>query len=253
MNSTRVVIIEDEPIAANNLERLIKQIEPGITVLAILASIKQATEWFSRNNADLIFMDIQLSDGLSFKIFEQVNITAPVIFTTAYDQYAIKAFKSNGIDYLLKPIDTDELEASLRKFKSLTNNTPDYIALKSLLAGIKLGSNYKQRYLVQAGNRIRSIPVSEIRYFYFTEKSVFITTADNRQYATEYSLDKLEEMVDLEVFFRINRRMLVSFQSISKISTLSKSRIELLLNPPFAEEVLVSFNKAPAFRQWLDR
>jgi len=253
MNKIRVVIIEDEPIAAKNLERLIKEIEPEIRVLAILESIKQSVEWFSVNNADLIFMDIQLSDGLSFKIFERVNITAPVIFTTAYDQYAIKAFKSNGIDYLLKPIDADELEVSIKKFRKLTNNFPDYNTLKQLLAGIKPENKYKQRYMVQAGNRIRSIPVADIRYFYFTEKSVFITTADNRQFATEYSLDKLEEMVDPEFFFRINRRMLVSFQSISKISTLSKSRIELMLNPAFAEEVLVSFNKTPSFRQWLDR
>jgi two-component system, LytTR family, response regulator LytT len=253
MNKLKVVVVEDEPIAANNLEKLILKIDPDIDVMANIASVKQAVSWFSSNNVDLILMDIQLSDGLSFKIFEQIKLNTPVIFTTAYDQYAIKAFKSNGIDYLLKPIDVNELEAALKKYRNLTQSAPDYTILKSLLAGIKPVVDYKQRFMVQAGNKIRSIPVNDIRYFYFTDKAVFITTSENRQYPTEYSLDKLEELVDPDVFFRINRRMLVSFQSISKISTLSKSRIEIELTPPFDEEVLVSFNKTPAFRQWLDR
>jgi two-component system, LytTR family, response regulator LytT len=253
MNKLRVVIIEDESIAAANLQKLILKIEPDFDIVAILASVKQAVNWFSSANADLIFMDIQLSDGLSFKIFEQISFKTPVIFTTAYDQYAIKAFKSNGIDYILKPIDEDELKAALRKYRNLTSGAADYSMLKNILLGIKPVVDYKQRFIVQAGNRIRSIPTNDIRYFFFTEKSVFITTSENRQFPTEYSLDKLEEIVDPNIFFRINRRMLVTFKSISKISTLSKSRIQLELNPPFDEEVLVSFNKTPAFREWLDR
>jgi two-component system, LytTR family, response regulator LytT len=253
MNKLKIVIVEDELIAAKNLEKLICEIEPEVVILAILSSVKQAVEWFSKNQAELIFMDIQLSDGLSFKIFEQVTLNAPVIFTTAFDQYAIKAFKSNGIDYLLKPIDAEEVRAALKKFNSLSRNTIDFEILKNILAGNKAIAEYKQRFMVQAGNRIRSIPTEDIRYFYFIEKSVFISTSDNHRYPSEYSLDKLEELVNPDSFFRINRRLLVSFQSISKISTLSKSRIKLELTPSFEEEVLVSFNKTPAFREWLNR
>jgi two-component system, LytTR family, response regulator LytT len=253
MNKLNVVIVEDERIAAKNLEKLILEIEPGIIVLAVLSSVKQAVDWFTLNHADLIFMDIQLSDGLSFKIFDQVNFSTPVIFTTAYDQFAIKAFKSNGIDYLLKPIDKSELETSLNKYKSLTKNTTDYNLIKNLLSGIKPAPEYKQRFMVQAGNKIKSIPVSDIGYFYFLDKAVFLCTSDKHNYPTEYSLDKLEEIVDPDVFFRINRRMLVSIKSISKISSLSRSRIQLELSPVFSEEVLVSFNKTHLFREWLDK
>jgi two-component system response regulator LytT len=253
MNSLKVVIIEDERIAAKNLEKLILEIEPDILVLAILSSVKLAVEWFSFNHADLVFMDIQLSDGLSFKIFDQISFTSPVIFTTAYDQYAIKAFKSNGIDYLLKPIDSSELETAIKKFRTLTKNTADYTLIKNLLEGIKPNLDYKQRFMVQAGNKIRSIPVIEIGYFYFLDKSVFLCTNDNHNYPTEYSLDKLEEMLDPDNFFRINRRMLVSIKSIIKISSLSKSRIQLEISPAFNEEVLVSFNKTHLFREWLDK
>jgi two-component system, LytTR family, response regulator LytT len=253
MNKLKVVIVEDESIAAKNLQKLVLKIEADFEIVALLASIKQAVDWFSLNKADLVFMDIQLSDGLSFKIFDQVSIKSPVIFTTAYDQYAIKAFKTNGIDYLLKPIDEEELKASITKYKNLTRQSPDYSVLKNLLAGLKSNIDYKQRFIVQAGTKIRSIPINDIGYFYFNDKSVYITTVENRQYPTEYSLDKLEELVDPDIFFRINRRMLISFKSISKISTLSKSRIELELNPPYEEEVLVSFNKTPSFRDWLDR
>jgi two-component system, LytTR family, response regulator LytT len=253
MNKTKVVIIEDESIAAKNLQKLVLKIEIDFEIVVLLSSVKQAVEWFSINKADLVFMDIHLSDGLSFRIFELVNISSPVIFTTAYDQYAIKAFKSNGIDYILKPIDEEELRIAIMKFKKLVQPSPDYSVIKTLLSGLKPAVEYKQRFMVQAGNKIRSIPVEDISYFYFNEKAVYLTTKENRQYPTEYSLDKLEELVDPVQFFRINRRMLVSFKSIVKISTLSKSRIELELIPPFEEEVLVSFNKTPSFREWLDR
>jgi DNA-binding LytR/AlgR family response regulator len=253
MNKIKIVIVEDEMIAAKNLEKQILKIEPELSVLAILSSVKQAVEWFSNNRADLVFMDIQLSDGLSFKIFDQVSFDAPVIFTTAYDQYAIKAFKSNGIDYLLKPIDAAELEVALVKFKNLTKGTTEIDLIKNLLSSLRPATDYKQRFMVQAGNRIRSISSEDIRYFFFTDKSVFICTFDNHRYPAEYSLDKLEEMVNPAIFFRINRRILASFHSIIKISTLSKSRIRLELSPAFEEEVLVSFNKTPLFRDWLDR
>lgn len=254
MNKLKIVIVEDEKIAANNLQKLILKIDPEITVLAILSSVKQSIAWFEENDADLIFMDIQLGDGQSFKIFDNVHIKSPVIFTTAFDQYAIKAFKSNGIDYLLKPIDEGELAIAINKYKTwLSNENTDYSALKELLSHVQSKPEYKQRFIINAGSRIRSVSVDEIAYFYFTEKSVFICTYQDRKFPTEYSLDKLEEIISPDNFFRINRRILVNINAIDKMYSLSKSRIKLELKPAYEEEVLVSFNKTHLFRQWLDK
>jgi two-component system, LytTR family, response regulator LytT len=253
MNNLKIAIIEDEKITAINLEKMILKLEPGARILATLASVKQAREWLSSNQPDLIFMDIELGDGQSFDLFENLSIKAPVIFTTAYDQFAIKAFKANGIDYLLKPIDESELEAALHKFRNLINTGFDPALLKELFSSAQQKKDYKQRFMIQAGSRIRSIPVTDVAYFYFLEKAVFICTFENRRYPAEFSLDKLEEVVNPIDFFRINRKMIVSIKSIYTIYTLSKSRIKLELRPDFDEEVLVSFNKAPAFREWLNK
>jgi two-component system, LytTR family, response regulator LytT len=253
MNKYSVVIVEDEKIAAENLGKLMLKLEPEIRVVAILTSVNQSVKWFSSNEADLIYMDIQLGDGQSFNIFEKVSIKTPVIFTTAYDQYAIKAFKANGIDYLLKPIDEAELKAALEKYKNLVQKQPDLNLLRELLSQSHHKTEYKQRFMIQAGSRIRTIPVENIAYFYFVEKAVFICTYDNHRFATEHSLDRLEELTDPDVFFRINRRLLISIKSIEKIYSLSKSRIKLELKPAFEDEVLVSFNKTPAFREWLNK
>ncbi len=253
MNRLKVAIIEDEGIAARNLEKLILKLKPEFNITKILSSVRQSVEWLSANQVDLIFMDIQLGDGQSFKIFENVDLKTPVVFTTAYDQYAIKAFKANGIDYLLKPIDETELVAALRKFRNMIQQQPDIQLIKEIFLKANRNVEYKQRFMVQAGSRIRSVPIEEIAYFYFTEKSVFLCTSDNHRFPAEYSLDKLEDLTDPDIFFRINRRMLVSISSIEKIFSLSKSRIKLELKPSFEEEVLVSFNKTPAFREWLDK
>jgi two-component system, LytTR family, response regulator LytT len=253
MNNLNIVIIEDEKITADNLAQLIVKIEPGAQVIAILASVKQAITWLSLNQADLLFMDIELGDGQSFEIFEQVTVKSPVIFTTAYDQYAIKAFKKNGIDYLLKPIDESELKAAIQKYQGLVNSNPDFSALRALISKVQPVRNFRQRFLIQAGSRIRSIPVSEIAYFYFSGKDTFICTFENRKYPAEYSLDKLEEMVDPDVYYRINRKMVVNIKSIQQIYSLSKSRLKLELLPPFEEDVLVSFNKTFDFRDWLNK
>ena len=253
MNRIRVVIVEDEKIAAANLEKLAVKVDPDIQVIAILSSVQQAIQWFMYNVADLVFMDIQLGDGQSFKIFENVSIKSPVIFTTAYDQYAIKAFKTNGIDYLLKPIDENELAASVKKFRDLTQKDYNHTSLQDIIHYLGNVPEYKQRFMVQAGHRIRSIPAGEIAYFYFTEKVVFLCTYENRKFPIDYSLDKLEDFINPEIFFRINRRIIVSIEAISKIYSLSKSRIKLELKPEFEDEVLVSFNKTPSFRTWLNK
>jgi DNA-binding LytR/AlgR family response regulator len=253
MNNPKVVIVEDEKITADNLAKLILKILPDARIMAILASVKQATSWLSMNHADLIFMDIELGDGQSFNIFDQVTVSSPVVFTTAYDQYAIKAFKKNGIDYLLKPIDESELKAAIDKFQNLVSKTPDISALSELIASVQTVKTYKQRFMIQAGSRIRTIPVNEIAYFYFSGKDTFICTFENRHYPAEYSLDKLEDMIDPDVYFRINRKMILSIKSIHQIYSLSKSRLKLELHPSFEEEVLVSFNKTTDFRNWLNK
>lgn len=249
----KVVIVEDEKPAADNLEKLLRKVESGVEVVARLASVRKSVEWFSSNQADLVLMDIELGDGQSFQIFEQVNLATPVIFTTAYDQYAIRAFRSNGIDYLLKPIDEEELARALRKYKNFAAPGVSLDVLRNWMTGLKTEKEYKKRFLVQAGSRIRTIPVGDIAYFFFLGGDTYFCTGDNRRFPAEQSLDRLEELLHPDSFFRINRKMIVSFGCIDKIFTMSRSRIKLVLNPPFEEEVLVSFNKAPEFRSWLNR
>jgi|WetSurMetagenome_2_1015567.scaffolds.fasta_scaffold06689_3 DNA-binding LytR/AlgR family response regulator len=253
MNSIKVLIVEDEKIAAVNLAGMIVQVEPEARILAILSSVKQAIEWFSANHADLIFMDIELGDGQSFEIFSHVKVQEPVIFTTAYDQFAIKAFKSNGIDYLLKPIDEAELKTAIEKYRHLVKTGNNYTMLKELFSTVSTGKEYKKRFMIQAGSRIRTIPVEDVAYFYFSEKATFLCTNDNHHFPVEFSLDKLEGVVDPNQFYRINRQMIVALNAIRKIYSLSKSRIKLELFPAFTGEVLLSFNKTPDFRDWLNK
>lgn len=248
-----VLIIEDEKIAADNLEKTLKSIDGDINVLDKLESIRDSVNWLGKNTAELIFLDIHLSDGLSFKIFEQIEINTPIIFTTAYDQYAIKAFKLNSVDYLLKPIDKEELLKSLEKYKLLhlkKDLSPfDYQALINALSDKK---EYQKRFMVYAGSKLKSIKAEEIAYFYSMEKGTYLCTFDNVSYSLSFSLDRVEEMVDPEKFFRINRRFHVHIDAIENIYTLSKSRIKVELKPKIDEETLVSFNKTHEFRNWLN-
>ena len=192
----KVVIIEDEKILANKLEEYLSEIDTSIEVLAKIGTVRDATNWLNNNEADLLFLDIQLSDGLSFDIFEQVDISTPVIFTTAYDQYAIKAFKNNGIDYLLKPISFDELRKSIEKYKDLFRNqtvyNPDFKAMINALK--KKSESYKKRFTINVGSKIRIINTDDIAYFYSTNKAVFLRTINNQDFDVDYSLTKLENL-----------------------------------------------------------
>jgi DNA-binding LytR/AlgR family response regulator len=247
-----VIIIEDEQITANNLERLLLEIDSKITILAKLESIRASVKWLSQNSCDLIFMDIHLSDGNSFSIFEQTEVKIPVIFTTAYDQYAIKAFKHNSIDYLLKPINQKELEQSIKKFKEtkIQSQTPD---ITSLIRSIQSPQVYQERFLVNAGQKLKTIKTTDIAYFYVQEKGVFLCTFENKNYDLSYTLDKLEEMLDPRIFFRINRQFIVHIDSIEQMHTVSKSRLKLDTKPHSPDEMIVSFNNVHAFREWLNK
>lgn len=250
----RAVIIEDELPAAQRLEKMLSSIDPEIQVVAKHDSIKSSVKWFGENaQPDLLFLDIQLGDGLSFEIFSRVSVKSFVIFTTAYDEYAIKAFELNSIDYLLKPVDRAKLAKSIQKFREL--NRPEasidmMLELKRLLE--RRGPVYKKRFAIAAGSRIRSVETGEIAFFRSTEKNTFLCTFDAREYPLEFSLDRLETMIDPETFFRISRQHIIHYKAITKISILSKSRLELTVTGS-PEKMQVSSARTHAFREWIDR
>lgn len=250
----RILIIEDEEPAAERLEKLLLDLDPEIEIIGKIDSVSAAVEWFRTNShPDLLMLDIQLSDRVSFDIFKEVDVDASVIFTTAYDEYAIRAFDLNSIDYLLKPISSEKLKKSLDKFKKLHSGSRD-INVEALLSAMKQGKDaYKQRFMISMGSRIRSIEAGHIGYFYSLDKSTFLCSDEGRNYPVDYSLDKLEELLDPDQFFRINRRFIVSYRSIEQVQVLSKSRIEVITKPPPEETLLVSAARSHAFRLWLDR
>jgi len=248
-----VVIIEDERLAADRLEELLKEIDSSIAVSARLVSVEQSVAWLRAHTPDLIFLDIYLSDGLSFSIFDAIDVASPIVFTTAYDQYAIRAFKVNSIDYLLKPIRAEELRSALRKFRTVTAS--NRLDMEEVIRTIRdKDDGYKKRFLVQFAGRIRKVQAEEIAYFFAMEKSVFLTTFENKVYPVDFTLDALEPIMDPSSFFRINRKMIVSFDAIRSMVPYSRSRIKIELHPsePAGVEALVSVERSGAFKRWLD-
>lgn len=249
-----ILIVEDEPLAANRLQRLIKELEPEAQVVEVLDSVKGVVKWLKSNQADLIFLDIHLADGNSFSIFDQVEVNTPIIFSTAYDQYAIKAFKVNSVDYLLKPIEKEDLAASLKKYKGGLP-APSERDLQALVQAIKgqQQEEYQKRFIVTAGDKIKSIAAEEVAYFFGRQKYVFLVTKDNRRHIVDYTLGNLETLLNPDDFFRINRQFIISFPAISNMFTYSKSRIKIEMDPPTEIEAIVSIDKAKRFREWLNR
>ncbi len=249
-----VLIIEDEKIAANNLEKMLHQIDRNINVQSKIDSIDESVKWLSNNTTDLIFLDIHLADGLCFKIFEQIEIKTPIIFTTAYDQYAIKAFKVNSIDYLLKPVETQQLEQSLEKFKELNQvQSVKNIDFDALINFYTNQIKYQERFIVRYAQKIKSIKTSEIAYFFANNENIFLCTKGNNNYPVDYSLDKLENIINPKDFFRINRQFIVNISSIEKMYSLSKSRIKIELNPKADSEIIVSYSRMSDFKKWLNQ
>lgn len=250
----KVLIIEDEKPAADKLKRMLSEKHREITILGILETVESSINWFMNNQQpDLIFMDIQLNDGISFEIFESVKITAPVIFTTAYDEYAIRAFKVNSIDYLLKPIDRTALDKSLEKYSTLypvakTDDKKIDLLLNQLV------KNYKTRFFIKFGSHCRSILTDEIKYFFIVERSTFIKTMQGKIFDVEYSLDQLERMLDPEKFYRINRKFILNLSAITDIITWSSNRLKIkMANEEENHEMVVSREKVSEFKRWLDR
>jgi DNA-binding LytR/AlgR family response regulator len=247
-----VIILEDEPRAANYLERLIQKAAPEMHIVAKLESVRDAVP-FLKSNPDiaLIFSDIQLADGLSFEIFGQVSVKCPIIFTTAYDHYAIEAFKTNGIDYLLKPVEEERLKQAIEKTKLFSPS----LALEKLLSISQSvqAKNYKSRFMVKVGDKIKSIPIEEILAFYSLEKATYIHTATNRDYCIDYSVDQLETLLDPNVCFRINRKYIVSIQACSNILAWTNSRLRLKIEGISDEDIIVARERVQDFKEWLDR
>ncbi len=249
------LIIEDEEPAYRRLHKMMKELEPGHTLLNQIVSVSSAVKWFKDNeHPDLIISDIQLSDGVSFEIFKQVDIKCPVIFTTAYDQYAIEAFKVNSIDYLLKPVKKDELEKAVTKFKTLTPATAaPAIDINKLLQSLQpaAGNEYKKRFVVRYGEHIKTIDIEEVVYFYTEDKATFLCTKDARRFVVDFNLDTLDSILDPKVFFRINRQFIISIHSIAEMFAYSKSRVLIKLNPAAKHETIVSTERSADFKHWL--
>lgn len=251
----RVLILEDEEPAAKRLLKMLKEIEPDLELLDSIVSVTSAVKWFRQNDTpDLIFSDIQLSDGISFEIFKEVKPSCPVIFVTAYDQYALDAFKLNSIDYLLKPIKKTELEAAItkfRNFKPAITAAPAFDINKLLEAYSVQGHSYKDRFVVRYGEHIKTINTGEIAYFNTEDKVNFLTTHEGRRYIIDFNLDNLEAVLNPKLFFRINRQFIISINSIAEMFAYSKSRVLVKLKPATKTETIVSTERSAGFKTWL--
>lgn len=249
----KVVIIEDEKPAARRLNRMLNEI--GILPEAMLHSVEESINWFSNNEQpDLLFLDIQLSDGLSFEIFDELTIKSAIIFTTAYDQYALKAFKLNSIDYLLKPIDSDELENAINQFKNLQASNSkiglDIEQIRQLIAPSQ--KNFKKRFTVKIGQHLKMISVDSIECFYSENKATHIHTNTNRSYIIEDTLEQLEDKLQPDTFFRVSRKYFVNITAVKDIISYSNSRLKILLNSYSETDIIVSRERVKAFKNWID-
>lgn len=251
--SIKVIIVEDEKLAVNRLQRIIKEIDNTIKVVAVADTIRKATEFFKSNtDIDLAFFDIELADGQSFDIFSAVEVPCPVIFTTAYDEYALRAFKVNSIDYLLKPVDVEELRKSLDKFNKLAKKEMSG-SIEKLIGDLKYqhSGGFRTRFLSKQGNKMVPVNVSDIGYFYAEEKATFIMTTKGNRHIINSTLDEIENNTDPQLFFRINRGMIINVAAINEVHSWFNGKIKLHVTPAFTDDVFVSRERVPDFRKWM--
>lgn len=245
----KVLIIEDEIAAARRLKNLVSKINPDIEVVDQLDSIEGVLNWQEKNELpDLIFMDIHLADGSSFEIFNHVKIDKPIIFTTAYDVYAIQAFQVNAVDYILKPIKEENLKAALDKYQKFHKETK--IDYQQVVRSLQQTPEEK-RFLIRLGHSIRLIEMKDAAYFYTKDKITFLVTNAGKRYPIEHSLEKLEDTANPKKFFRINRQFIICIDAIKEMISYSKSRVKVELNPPCDLETIVSTERSPLFKKWL--
>ena len=249
----RTIIIEDEKPSARRLQRMLSEI--GIEAEAMLHSVEESIDWFKSNEApDLILLDIQLSDGLSFEIFEQIEVRSAIIFTTAYDEYALKAFKLNSIDYLLKPIDDEELKTAIDKFEENQpkehNLMVDISQIKKLLVN-PLDRNYKKRFTIKIGQHLRVVEIDSVECFYSEHKATYLYTSDKKNYLIDQTLEQLEEQLDPIKFFRVSRKFIIHVDAIEDIISYTNSRLQIKLRNYSEQEIIVSREKVKNFKNWL--
>jgi len=252
-----VLIIEDEPLAAERIRKLVDETNEPMDIVGTTNSIESSVNWLQSNqHPDLILMDIELSDGQSFIIFDQVKVKSPVIFTTSYDEYAIKAFKVNSIDYLLKPVKQSDLNAAIQKLKSIEQQYSAIAStgLENLLRELKhKDKEYRERFLVKTGQRYFSIETENIAYFYYTNRVTYLKTWKNEQFYLDYILDELEDMLSPKLFFRANRQYILNIRSVKDIHTYFNHKLKLILQPPTNDEVLISKERATEFKSWMGK
>jgi DNA-binding LytR/AlgR family response regulator len=247
---TKILIVEDEPVLARGLADLVSKISNQYEIVGMIDTVKTGIDWLKNNECDLIISDIQLADDISFKIYEQTETRIPIIFTTAYDNYALRAFKLNSVDYILKPFGIEDLKLALEKFSNQQKS--NNIDFKSLLSSYMNKDTFKTRFLVHEGSNLIAKTVQEIAYFSANQRYVLLVDFSGKEYIVEYTLEQLESELNPKEFFRINRQMIVSFKSIKKMSPASKSRLKLDLQPNFHDDVYVSVLNSPQFKNWLN-
>lgn len=253
----KVIIVEDEVPAAEKLERYLQKYDTSIQVIARFDSVSATVSWLKENqdSIDLIFMDIQLIDGLSFQIFQQVQVKRPVIFTTAFNEFALDAFKVNSIDYLLKPITFTDLSSGLKKFETLRQqfqmNGDQTEKVQQAFSSMKT-REYKNRFMVKLGEHIRSITTDQISLFYADGRDVYLVTTQNRKFIIDYTLEALEDILDPKLFFRLNRTFILNINAIKDVLVYSNSRLKITLTQEFDKEIIVSREKVGEFKEWFD-
>jgi DNA-binding LytR/AlgR family response regulator len=253
----KILIIEDEELAVKKLQKTLASAAANAEIVGTTDSIKSSVEWLQQNPPpDLILMDIELADGQSFEIFNLTEVKSPVIFTTSYDEYALKAFKVNSVDYLLKPVQKEELQAALNKFTRLRSDNKSDINIDTLVKELQQKlqhKDYRKRFLVKHAQKLVSIEVEDIAYFYSDGRLNFFKTDDNRKFVVDYTMDELEEMLDPEKYFRISRSFYVSINSVDKIDDYFGNRLILGIKPVVDKEALVSREKVTEFKKWLGK
>ncbi|PIB36645.1 hypothetical protein BFP72_15170 [Reichenbachiella sp. 5M10] len=256
----KVLIIEDERFAQDELKRLLAATPYTIEIIECFESIEETVEWFEENDEpDLVFMDIQLSDGLSFEIFQQAKVTCPIVFTTAFENYAIRAFKVNSIDYLLKPIEQKDLEAALEKYTNLKSEDEEgsvSLSVDQVQQLLKLSDeqrDYKKRFIIKSGDRLRHVSVEDIAYFYAEDDYTYLVAKEGAKYIISFKLDELVKQLDPNDFFRLSRKYIANIHSIKLVNKYFNSRLEVILQPETKDQILISRVRVPEFLSWMEK
>ncbi|MBU2915804.1 MULTISPECIES: LytR/AlgR family response regulator transcription factor [Reichenbachiella] len=259
----KVLIIEDEQFAQDELKRLLAETSFDVEIIDCFESIEETVEWYEDNeDPDLIFMDIQLSDGLSFEIFQQTTVSCPIVFTTAFENYAIRAFKVNSIDYLLKPIEKDDLEAALKKYADLNDNKSEEeegsvaLSIDQVQQLLKLSDeqrDYKKRFIIKSGDRLRHVSVEDIAYFYAEDDYTYLVSKEGAKFIISFKLDELVKQLDPSDFFRLSRKYIANIHSIKLVNKYFNSRLEVILQPETKDQILISRVRVPEFLNWLEK